>query len=55
MSETTTADHRTRNRLLIVAGAVIVAVTYLYLVIGQPAEVATSSTSAMWLSGSGSR
>ncbi|MCB0911999.1 MAG: hypothetical protein KDB60_10345 [Propionibacteriaceae bacterium] len=45
MSETTTADHRTRNRLLIVAGAVIVAVTYLYLVIGQPAEVATSSTS----------
>lgn len=44
MSETIT-EHRTRNRLLIVTGALVVAATYLYLVIGQPAEVAASSTS----------
>jgi len=44
MSDTTSDPQRTRNRLLIVAGAVIVVVTYLYLVIGQPAEMATSST-----------
>ena len=34
-----------RNTLLIVLGAIIIIATYLYLVIGQPAEAATSATS----------
>ncbi len=45
MSETTTADHRTRDRLLVTAGGILVTATYAYLIINQPAEVAASTTS----------
>lgn len=46
MADTTAAElHRTRDRLLVVAGAIIVAATYLYLILSQPAEVAASGTS----------
>lgn len=37
--------HRIRNIVLIAIGAIVIVATYLYLVIGQPAEVAESSTS----------
>ncbi len=40
---------RVRNIVLIAAGAVIIIATYLYLVIGQPAEVGESSTSSAGL------
>jgi energy-coupling factor transport system substrate-specific component len=38
-------SHRMRNTVLIAVGAVVIVSTYLYLVIGQPTEVAESSTS----------
>lgn len=38
-------SHRLRNTVLVALGAVVIIATYLYLVIGQPAEVAESSTS----------
>lgn len=38
-------SRRGRNALLIALGAVIVVATYLYLVLGRPADVAESSTS----------
>ena len=45
MTATTTADpNRTRNLILITVGAIIVVATYLYLVVGQPVEMAESST-----------
>lgn len=45
MSNMSTADpKRTRNLILITVGALIVVATYLYLVIGQPVEMAESST-----------
>ena len=47
MSTTTrTAEtHKTRNRILIALGAVIIVATYLYLVLAQPTEVSDSATS----------
>lgn len=49
MSSTTpvnTAEpKRLRNTILVAVGAVVILVTYLYLVIGQPTEVAESATS----------
>ncbi|MDI2099291.1 ECF transporter S component [Ruicaihuangia caeni] len=39
------SSRRVRNTVLVAVGAVIIVATYLYLVIGQPAEVAESSTS----------
>lgn len=36
---------RTRSRVLIAGGALVIAATYLYLVLGQPVEVAESATS----------
>lgn len=45
MTGTSTADpKRTRNLVLITVGAIIVVATYLYLVVGQPVEMAESST-----------
>jgi energy-coupling factor transport system substrate-specific component len=38
-------SRRVRNTVLIAAGSVVIVATYLYLVIGQPTEVAESSTS----------
>ncbi len=50
MSDTTTADpKRVRNIILIAVGAAIIVATYLYLVLGQPAEVGESSTSSAGL------
>ncbi len=46
MSETTTTDPRLiRDRLLVAAGAILVVATYAYLIVTQPAEIATSGTS----------
>ncbi|MGC3995378.1 MAG: hypothetical protein QM779_14885 [Propionicimonas sp.] len=45
MTTTTPDPARTRNLILVTAGTIIVVATYLYLVLGQPAEVAESSTS----------
>lgn len=46
MSTPSTSSSATmRNRIFIVLGALIIIATYLYLVVGQPAEVAESSTS----------
>ncbi|HMM83561.1 MAG TPA: ECF transporter S component [Terrimesophilobacter sp.] len=48
MSSTTTtpaATNKTRNRILVAAGTVIIVATYLYLVVGQPTEIAQSSFS----------
>lgn len=43
---TTPADSKkTRNRILIAVGTVIIVATYLYLVIGQPTDIAESSFS----------
>lgn len=45
-SSTSAAASRViRNRIFIGLGAVVIVATYLYLVLGQPAEVADSSTS----------
>ena len=50
MSDSTTKDpKRVRNIILIATGAAIIVATYLYLVLGQPAEVAESSTSSAGL------
>ena len=42
---TSVAPNTMRNRIFIALGTIIVIATYLYLVIGQPTEVAESSTS----------
>lgn len=42
---TRTDSHRARNIILVAVGSVVIVATYLYLVIGQPTEVAESSTS----------
>ncbi len=43
---TTPADSKkTRNRILVAAGTIIIVATYLYLVVGQPTEIAESSFS----------
>lgn len=48
MSSTTQAPvdpNRTRNRIFIAVGTIIIVATYLYLVVGQPADIAESSFS----------
>ena len=45
MTTPTATASRTRDLVLTVAGVVIVAATYLYLVLARPAEVADSATS----------
>ncbi len=46
MSDPIAVDpHRTRDRLLVVAGAILIAATYSYLILSQPAEIAASGTS----------
>lgn len=48
MSSTTQAPvdpNRTRNRIFIALGTIIIVATYLYLVVGQPADIAESSFS----------
>lgn len=37
--------HKTRNRILIALGTIIIVATYVYLVLGQPTEIAESATS----------
>ena len=48
-SITTKDARRVRNIVLIAVGAAIIVATYLYLVLGQPAEVGESSTSSAGL------
>ena len=48
-STTTKDPKRVRNIVLIAVGAAIIVATYLYLVLGQPAEVGESSTSSAGL------
>lgn len=48
MSSTTAApadSKKTRNRILIAVGTIIIVATYLYLVVGQPTDIAESSFS----------